>query len=426
MKKTVLLSMGAEFIHGGHIAIIEKAAQLGEVIVGVLSDEAIMSYRGYPILTFEERCQIISNIKGVSRVVKKDTLSYDKIIHELKPDYVVHGDNWSEKTKDKIRALVEEYGGEFIEFPYTDKREYEVFDMRAAQLRNTPEVRRGKLRRALRLAERPLRVLEAHNGITGLIAEKVSIEREQEIRQFDAIWVSSLCDSTAKGKPDIELVDMTSRESTINEIMEVTTKPIILDGDTGGLIEHFVYNIKTLERMGVSAIIIEDKIGLKKNSLFGTDVEQQQDSIEHFCQKIREGKAAQRTTDFMIIARVESLILEQGMEDALKRASAYVEAGADGIMIHSKKKDGEEIRHFCQAFRKEYEDVPLIVVPTTYNHITEKELGEYGINVIIYANHLIRSAFPAMNKVAHMILENGRSLEASELCMPIKEILTLI
>ena len=426
MKKTVFLSIGAEFIHGGHIAIIEKAAQLGELTVGVLSDEAIMSYRGYPILTFEERCKIIQHIKGVDKVVKKETLSYDKLIRELKPDYVVHGDRWRGKTKEKIIGLLKEYGGELIELPYTDKKEYEIFDMRAEQLRNMPEVRRGKLRRALQLANRPLRVLKAHNGITGLIVEKASIEKTDEIKQFDAMWVSSLCDSTAKGKPDIELVDMTSRENTINEIMEVTTKPIILDGDTGGLIEHFVYNVKTLERMGVSAIIIEDKIGLKKNSLFGTDAEQQQDSIEHFCQKIREGKAAQRTSDFMIIARIESLILDRGMEDALKRAVSYVKAGADGIMIHSKKKDGAEIKEFCGAFRKEYKDIPLIVVPTTYNHITEKELGEYGINVIIHANHLIRSAFPVMNKVAHMILENERSLEASELCMPIKEILTLI
>ena len=259
-----------------------------------------------------------------------------------------------------------------------------------------------------------------------MIVENAKVEKDDEIKQFDAIWVSSLCDSTAKGKPDIELVDTTSRENTINEIMEVTTKPIILDGDTGGLIEHFVYKIKTLERMGVSAIIIEDKVGLKKNSLFGTDVQQSQDTIEHFCEKIRAGKNAQTTSDFMIIARIESLILEHGMEDALQRAFAYVEAGADGIMIHSKKKEPAEIFEFCEKFRAKYEDVPIVVVPTTYNQITEEELGKHGINIVIHANHLIRSAFPAMNKVAHTILENGRSLEASEHCMPIKEILTLI
>lgn len=426
MAKTVFLSIGAEFIHGGHIAIIERAAELGELIVGVLSDEAVMSYRGYPVLTFEERCKIVSHIKGVSKVIKKDELGYDKIIAELQPDYVVHSDRWRGKTRENVLHLLETYGGELVEFPYSDKSEYEMFDRQAERFHYMPDARRGKLRRAIKLADRPLRVLEAHNGITGLIAEKAKVERENEIRQFDAMWISSLCDSTAKGKPDIELVDMTSRENTINEIMEVTTKPIILDGDTGGLIEHFVYNVKTLERMGVSAIIIEDKVGLKKNSLFGTDVEQQQDTIEHFCEKIRAGKAAQMTRDFMIIARIESLILAQGMEDALKRAFAYVEAGADGIMIHSKNKKPDEVLEFCTKFRERYVDVPIVVVPTTYNQITEKELGEYGVNVVIYANHLIRSAFPAMNQVAHTILENERSLEVDEACMPIKQILTLI
>lgn len=426
MAKQVFLSIGAEFIHGGHISIIEKAAELGELTIGILSDEAIMEYRGYPVLTYEERSKVISSIKGVSHVVKKDTLGYEKVIAELKPDYVVHGDKWNHKTKERLLKLLDQYGGELVEFPHSDNQEYEYFDMRADQLRYMPEIRRGKLKRALQLLDRPLRVLEAHNGITGLIVENAKVESENGTKQFDAMWVSSLCDSTAKGKPDIELVDTTSRENTINEIMEVTTKPIILDGDTGGLIEHFVYKVKTLERMGVSAIIIEDKVGLKKNSLFGTDVEQTQDTIEHFCEKIRAGKEAQKTSDFMIIARIESLILKQGIEDAINRAFAYVQAGADGIMIHSKEKDPAEVFEFCDRFREKYEDVPIVVVPTTYNHITEEELGRHGVNIVIHANHLIRSAFPAMNKVAHTILENGRSFDVNDMCMPIKEILTLI
>lgn len=426
MAKSVFLSIGAEFIHGGHISIIEKAASLGELTVGILSDEAIMSYRGYPVLTYEERCKVIGSIKGVEHVVKKDSLGYEKIIADIRPDIVVHGDNWNSKTREKLISMLAEYGGELVELPYSKNAEYEYFDKKADQMRYMPEIRRGKLRKALALANRPLRVMEAHNGITGLIVENAMVEAEEGIKQFDAMWVSSLCDSTAKGKPDIELVDTTSRENTINEIMEVTTKPIILDGDTGGLIEHFVYKVKTLERMGVSAIIIEDKVGLKKNSLFGTDVQQNQDTIEHFCEKIRAGKEAQMTNDFMIIARIESLILEQGIDDAINRAFAYVEAGADGIMIHSKKKDPSEVFEFCRRFRERYEDIPLISVPTTYNHVTEEELGEHGINIVIHANQLIRSAFPAMNKVAHTILECGRSLETDEMCMPIKEILTLI
>lgn len=426
MKKKVYLSVGADFIHGGHIEIIQKASRLGSLTVGVLSDEAIVSYRGYPILTFEERCRVIEQMKGVDAVVKKDTLSYETIIKELRPDYVVHGDRWRGNSKENLLKLLSRYGGELVEFPYSSKKEYELLEIHQTQMQNMPEMRRVRLKRALQLAKRPLRVLEAHNGLTGLIAEKTRVIREGEIKQFDAMWVSSLCDSTAKGKPDIELVDITSREKTIDEIMEVTTKPIILDGDTGGLTEHFFYTVRTMERLGVSAIIIEDKIGLKKNSLYGTEVMQQQDSIEHFCEKIRCGKSAQTTRDFMIIARIESLILEQGMEDALNRADAYVKAGADGIMIHSRQKSPGEVFEFCEKFRKMYQEIPLVVVPTTYCQVTEQELARYGVNLVIYANHLIRSAFPAMNTVAHSILEHGRSLEADKLCMPIKEIVNLI
>jgi phosphoenolpyruvate mutase len=271
-----------------------------------------------------------------------------------------------------------------------------------------------------------VRIMEAHNGLTGLIVENASVVKEDRIERFDGIWVSSLCDSTAKGKPDIELVDLTSRMNTINDILEVTTKPIILDGDTGGLPEHFAYTVRTLEREGVSAIIIEDKIGPKKNSLFGTDVVQTQDSIESFCYKIRAGKDALRSREFMIIARIESLILKKGMEDALARARAYIDAGASGIMIHSKEKSPDEVFEFCEKYREFGADVPLVVVPTTYNSVTEDEFEKRGVRIVIYANHLIRSAFPAMMKTARTILEHRRSLEADELCMPIKEILTLI
>ncbi|MBO7719334.1 MAG: phosphoenolpyruvate mutase, partial [Methanosphaera sp.] len=239
-------------------------------------------------------------------------------------------------------------------------------------------------------------------------------------------WVSSLCDSTDRGKPDIELVDMTSRLRTINDIMEVTTKPIILDGDTGGEIEHFVFNVKTLERIGVSAVIIEDKIGLKKNSLFGTEVEQTQDTIEHFSLKISSAKKALTTDEFMIIARIESLILKQGMDDAIARAKAYVEAGADGIMIHSREKEPDEIFEFCEKFREFAPDLPLVVVPTSFNTVYEDEFARRGVNIVIYANHLIRSAYPAMMETAETILENNRCHEVDEKCLSIKKILTLI
>lgn len=425
MKK-VFLSIGADFIHGGHIAIIKKAAELGELTVGVLTDEAIMSYRPYPILSFEERVEIVGNIAGVSRVIPKNSRSYEEIIKTERPDIVVHGDGWRGRVREQLIELLNKYGGELVEFPYTNKTEYQMYERHREAIRHMPDMRRGMLKRLLEELKRPVRVMEAHNGLTGLIVEKTRVEVGDEVRAFDAIWVSSLCDSTSKGKPDIELVDMTSRMNTINEIMEVTTKPIILDADTGGLPEHFEYNVRTVERLGVSAVIIEDKMGLKKNSLFGNEVRQQQASIEDFCEKIRVGKRAQQTKEFMIIARIESLILEQGMNDAMERAKAYVKAGADGIMIHSRSREPDEVTEFCSRFREIYPDIPVIVVPTTYNTIREYELYEAGINVVIYANQLIRSAFPAMKETAELILKTQRGKEADEKCMSIKEILTLI
>ncbi len=427
--KTVYLCFSTDIIHGGHIRIISRAAAYGEVTVGVLSDEAVAGYKRFPLLPYEERAEIIAHISGVSRVVEQRELSYVENLRRIRPDYVVHGDDWREgfqkPVREEVISVLAEWGGELIEFPYARKEDYEKLEQNARSQLSIPDVRRGRLRRLLDM-KHTITAVEAHNGITGLIAEKTAVYQDGKTYQFDAMWVSSLCDSTAKGKPDIELVDLSSRLRTIDDIMEVTTKPIILDGDTGGMTEHFVYNVRTLERIGVSAVIIEDKTGLKKNSLFGTEVEQTQDSIEHFCQKIRAGKRAQKTREFMIIARIESLILERGMADALARAEAYVRAGADGIMIHSRKKEPDEIFEFVENFREKDQSTPIVVVPTAFHSVTEGEFCARGVNIIIYANQLTRSGIPAMRKVAETILKNHRAMEADEMCMPIKEILTLI
>ncbi len=426
--KQVYICFSTDILHNGHLSILKKAAELGEVTVGILTDEVVASYKHYPLIPLDERIAMFDSLKYVSRVVVQESLDYTDILNQLKPDIVVHGDDWQVGYQANIRAGVIEalkaWGGELVEFPYTHTPTEETLST-LDQLLSLPETRRSRLRKLLNY--KPcISVCEAHNGITGLIVEKTVVDTARGRRQFDAMWVSSLCDSTAKGKPDIELVDMTSRLKTLEEIMEVTTKPIILDGDTGGQVEHFVYNVQTLERMGISAIIIEDKKGLKKNSLFGTGAGQQQDSIEDFCHKITAGKNAQKTRDFMIIARCESLILEQGQQDALDRCHAYVKAGADGIMIHSKSKTPDEVYAFVDAFRATDGKTPIIVVPTTYNTVTEEEFAQHGVNVVIHANHLIRSAFPAMQATARSILENGRSKEADALCMSIKEILTLL
>lgn len=427
--KIVYSCFTTDVIHEGHLNIIREAKKYGEVIVGVLSDEAMIKYNQFPTLSFEERKELVQALPDVSRVVTQQDVMYDEIIQTYRPDYIIHGDNWKhgplKAIRDNVKKLLAQYGGQIIDVPYTYNENVKHIDDKIKEKLAMPEFRRKRLRQLLQI--RPIvKALEVHSGLTGLIVEKTVVEHEGELDQFDAMWISSLCDSTAKGKPDIELVDMTSRFRTIDDVMEVTTKPIIFDGDTGGQIEHFVYTVRSLERMGVSAIIIEDKTGLKKNSLFGTEVEQTQDSIEHFSQKIRAGKKTQLTDDFMIIARIESLILEQGMEDALLRARAFVKAGADAIMIHSRKKDPAEIIEFCDKFRKEDKQTPLVVVPSSYNTITEEELSAHGVNIVIYANQLTRSAFPAMEQTAKDILRYHRAKEVDDRLMPIKDILTLI
>ena len=428
--KTVYTCFSTDVIHEGHLNIIREASKYGKVIVGCLSDKASIRYNRFPTVPESARIALYEQIEGVDSVVLQNDMLYDDVIEQLHPDYVVHGDNWKEGAESAIRshvkALLESYGGEVIDVPYTYNEEVRKIDLQLKEKLSMPEYRRKRLRQLISMTP-IVKAMEAHSGLTGLIVEKTVIEGENgKLDQFDAMWISSLCDSTAKGKPDIELVDMTSRFRTIEDITEVTTKPIIFDGDTGGLAEHFVYTVRSLERLGVSAVIIEDKKGLKKNSLFGTEVEQTQCTIEEFSEKIRAGKKAQLTDDFMIIARIESLILEKGMEDALERARAFVKAGADGIMIHSRKKDPAEICEFCDKFRAEDKDTPIVVVPSSFNTITEEELASHGVNVVIYANQLTRSAFPAMQKTAEDILKYHRAKEVDDRLMKIKDIITLI
>ena len=428
-ERTVYMCFSTEYIHSGHVAIINKARRLGRLIIGILSDEAVASFKRYPLIPYEERKALFENLAGVERVVEQKSLSYKENLETLKPDYVVHGDDWKEGFQKPIRQevcdVLAEYGGKLVEYPYSDNPKYKELDANHRSEASMPDIRRGRLRKMINM-KGLVTAMEAHSGITGLIVENTKVLQDGKTYQFDAMWVSSLCDSTAKGKPDIELVDMTSRFRTIDDIMEVTTKPIIFDGDTGGLTEHFVYTVRSLERMGVSMVIIEDKTGLKKNSLFGTEVKQTQADIPDFCDKIRAGKKAQKTKEFMICARIESLILEQGMEDALERAFAFSEAGADAIMIHSRKKDPAEIFEFVQKFREKNSTTPIVVVPTSFNTVTEQEFKERGVNIVIYANQLTRTGFPAMQDAARTILENHRAKECDDKCMSIKEIITLI
>ena len=430
MAKTVYLGMIGDIMHPGLINIINEGTKYGEVMIGLFTDKAIATHKRLPYLTYEQRKNVIENIKGVSSIVPQDEWSYVSNLLKYKPDYIIHGDDWlqgpDKYIRDEVFKVMEKLGGEVIEIPYTKGISASGLKEEIDSLGVTPQARLSSLRRLIS-AKPVVRILESHNGLTGLIAEHTSVEVNGQHREFDGMWASSLTDSTSKGKPDIEAVDLTTRLHDLNDTLEVTTKPVIYDGDTGGKLEHFVFTVRTLERLGISAVIIEDKVGLKQNSLFGTDAIQTQDTIEGFCNKIKAGKDAQITRDFMIISRCESLIAGKPVNDALERCHAYVAAGADGVMIHSKNKSGEDIKEFCQRFREKDPHTPIVAVPTTYNQFTEEELAEWGINIVIYANHMLRSAYPAMVKCAETILETSRSLEASErYCMPIKQILNLI
>jgi len=427
MNKTVYLGMRGDIVHPGIINIIREGSKLGKLTVGLLTDSAIASYKRLPYLSYEQRKDIIENIKGVSKVVPQEEWSYIPNLIKYKPDYIIHGDDWKngsmQKERSDVFSVMKELGGEVVEIPYTPGVNSSSINEAIRSLGTTPDIRLKTLRRLLD-SKKIVRIMEAHSGLSGLIIENLEIEKDTGISSFDGMWSSSLTDSACKGKPDIEAVDLTTRLQDLTNILECTTKPIIFDGDTGG--NHFAFTVRTLERNGVSAVIIEDKTGQKRNSLFGTEVNQELCSIPDFCEKIKSGKLAQVTKEFMVIARLESLIAGFSVSHALERARAFVDAGADGVMIHSKEKSGEDIKEFCSVFRSEYPHVPIVLVPTTYNQFTEKELSSWGASIVIYANHMLRASYPAMMSAAKTILENERSLEADSICMPIKEILELI
>ncbi len=428
MKKVYVAPI-ADLLHAGHIKVLKEAEKYGDVIVGLMTLPAISELKDDAYLKYQQRLEVVENLAMVSDVIPQDTASYRGNLLKLKPDYVVHGDDWvrgvQSKYRDEVIEVLKGWDGQLIEVAYSSEISDQSIKEQIKRLGVTTVTRQQRLRQLIQ-SKKIVKILEAHNALSGLIAENLVVERGGEKVSFDGMWSSSLTDSTARGKPDIEAVDLTSRLNSVNEIFEVTTKPMIFDADTGGQIEHFEFTVKSLERTGVSAVVIEDKTGLKKNSLFGNEVMQTQDDIDNFCRKICAGKAAQIKDDFMIVARIESLILEAGMEDALTRAYAYIDAGADGIMIHSRHKDPAEIIEFMQKFRAKDKQTQVVVVPTSFNLVTIEEFVEMGVNVVIAANHMLRAAYPAMLNVAKSILEHGRSLEAEPDCMSISDILEFI
>ncbi len=418
--------MCADIVHSGHLNIIKTGQNLGDVTIGLLTDEAVASKKRLPFMTYAQRHEVVSNLKGVSNVVPQVTSDYRPNLTQLKPDYVVHGNDWAPSARQQVIDTISEWGGELVEVEYTEGISSTKLHQKLKEAGTTPEARLKKLAKLLN-TKKTVRALEAHNGLSALIVENTTVKNEKgHLRQFDAVWISSLTDSIAKGKPDIELVDRTSRVNTINEVLEVTTKPVIVDGDTGGHQAHFVHTVKTLERLGVSAIVIEDKCGLKQNSLHENVNDHEQESVATFSAKIKAGVNAKINDEFMIIARIESLILGKGQDEALERARNYIAAGASAIMIHSKDESGKDIKEFCDAYNTLDNRRPLMVVPTSYNSIYEAELTEWGANIIVYANHLLRVAYPAMSQAAQTILSHDRAVEVESTAIPINDFLKLV
>jgi len=428
-KKTIYVGMSADLIHPGHLNILSTASKYGDVIVGLLTDKAIASYKRLPFMEFSQREIIIKSIKYVHKVVPQESLDYCDNLEKYKPNYVIHGDDWTsgiqKKTRERVIESLKKWGGELVEIPYTKNISSTKLNMALKEIGITPEIRLKSLKRLLN-SKSILKFMEIHSGLSSLIVENTKIDINGKVNEFDGMWGSSLTDSTSRGMPDNESVDFSSRLQMINDALQVTTKPIIFDADTGGIKEHFGLMVRNLERLGVSAVIIEDKTGLKQNSLFGNDVIQHQDDPKLFSEKIKFAKKNQITEDFMIFARIESLILDKPMEDAVERAHIYSEAGADGIMIHSRKKNPGEILEFSKLFKKQYPSKYLIVVPTSFNEIYDFELQKAGVSIVIYANQLIRAAYPAMISAAQGILKYGRSKEIEKKLMSVKDILKFI
>lgn len=427
-KNSVYVGLSADILHEGHINILKIANQFGDVTVGLLTDQAIASYKKIPYLSYKQREIVLKNVKYVKRLIPQNTLDYRPNLRALKPKYVVHGDDWKigvqKNTRSQVIRTLKNWGGRLIEPKYTKNISSTLIKKKIAELAS-PENRVSRLKRLI-YSKKIVKILESHNSLTGLIIENLKIKRNQKTIEFDGMWSSSLTDSATKGKPDNSSVDFSSRINSINEIMDVTSKPLVFDADNGGRLEHLPYLIRSLERSGVSAIIIEDKIGLKRNSLFKNQIGAQQDKPQNFAKKIKKICASRQSKDFMVIARIESFILNKGINDALKRAEIYSKAGADAILIHSKEKTPSEVFAFARIFKKRKNYVPLVAVPSTYSAVYEKDLIKNGFKLVIYANQLLRAAYPAMLNTAKIILKKSRAFEIEKKITPIKEIINLI
>jgi len=427
-NKTIYVPLAVDILHSAHINVLKIAKKYGKVIVGLLTDSAIAEYKKFPLIAYEERYKTLEGIKYVDQIVEQKNWDYSINVKKYKPNFFIHGDDWKtgiqKKQRKKVINALKKINGKLIELPFNKNISSSEIKHKIIKI-SSPVNRVSKLKRLIN-AKEIVRILESHNSLTGLIIENLKINNTNKLIEYDGMWSSSLTDSATKGLPDNSSLSFSARISTLNDIMDVTTKPVVFDADNGGQIEHLSFLVRSLERSGVSAIIMEDKVGLKKNSLFKNQSGTKQDKPHIFAKKIKKICSSRQSEDFMVIARIESFILGKGLKDALQRAEIYSKAGADAILIHSKEKTPVEIFSFAREFKKSKNFIPLVSVPSTYSKVYEKDLINNGFKLVIYANQLLRSAYPAMQNTAKTILKNRRAFEADKKIIPIKEIINLI
>jgi phosphoenolpyruvate phosphomutase len=424
-QKTVFVVMSAEIFHPGHLNIIKVARDLGEVTVGLATDRFNARYKRLTLMSYEDRKAIVENINGVKNVIAQDTLDLAPILRELRPDYFVHGDDWKfgplKAVRQQVLEVMQEWGGVLVEPPYTEGISSTKLNAAWRSIGATPETRIRHFRRMLEF-QPVVRLLEVHNSLSGIIIERTLVEGNERDKEFDGMWYSDLTDSLAKGKPNSSFVDLTSRINTIHGILESTTKPLIVEAGNGGITEHFVSTVKTLERLGVSAVVIADKVGYEGAVFSLNGNEPVQEDVNDFARKIASGKKTQVNKDFSIITQINSLVMHEDVENALRRARVYIEAGVDALMIHSNVETLTDFFEFCRSYRNLEDKVPLLAAIPARSSLDEDQLISAGVQFIVYPDQLLRAAYTSMLNAAKTLLIQARASDVDELYAPISEI----
>ncbi len=408
--KTVYVGMSADLVHPGHINLLREAASLGRVTVGLLTDRAISSYKRMPFLTFEQRRAVIEHIAFVTAVVPQDTLDYTDNLRLLRPDFVVHGDDWRNgvqaQTRRRVLDVLREWGGTLVEPPYTEGISSTALRMAAMDIGFAPGVRQRRLRRMLDC--KPLvRVMQAHDGLSAHIVDRLEETTQGAPREYDAIWVDSLAGAPIRGKPDPLPFDLSSRLVTLHEILDATTKPLICNAGGAGHAAGVTAAVRTLERIGVSAIVIDTEVTDRRAVPAMAASAPPQDDMAAFIREIAAARDARVTPDFMIIARINDRTRDCGADRMMARAAAGVDAGADAVMCDSDPVNPDGIFDLCRRYRRLMNGHPLLVGLSGTEGLQEHDLASAGASMVVYTDTLLRAAREAMISAASQVLSCG-------------------